>query len=249
MKRTKAQILAEIRLLKQDTNNYTESTVRSDPYSLVANKMLEKIPHSKIFEGMTFKEIRAYIKKPVMTHFYNSRKQPEEAFGEDTEELSAFYSALEELFPGAMNVMEAINDRWDSSALHHSWTLPDGHEAYVKVREAIDGTLDNEGLNLPYRFYRNQPSDVSSSLCPNFVHSHDAYILRHIIDNADFTVSHIHDAIGCHPNNMRRVRELYLEALANIATHRGLETFCEQDFGIDTKDFIEGLQDSSYAIC
>lgn len=247
--RTKAQILLEIRQLKQNPASYNETVVRADPYSLVAQKMLEKLPHSKVFDNMSFKEVRAYCKKPVMTTMYNSIAQPIKAFGEDTEELHAFYETLQELFPGAMNVLQALNDRWDKEATYHSWKLPDGHTSHVKVVETIDGILDNEGLNLPYRFKRNQPSTTGTSLAPNFIHSFDGFAVRYIIENADFQVAHIHDEIQAHPNNMGRVRELYLEAFKVIASHPYLEEFCEEDFNIDTRDFIAGLKDSSYALC
>ena len=248
-RRTKQQILAEIRLLKTNKDNYIETVIRADPYSLVADRMLEKIPHSVIFEGKTYKEVREYCKNPTMTYFYNSRMEPIKAFGEDTQELQAFYETLSELFPGAVNVMEALNDRWDTTALFHTWSTPDGHVAHVKVMEHIDGHLDNEGLDLPYRFEKNQPSLRGTSLSPNFIHSLDGFLIRHVADNLGQTFSHIHDEYQSHPNHMGRVRELFIDGVEVIANAKLLETFCEQDFGIDTKDFIKGLKTSSYAIC
>lgn len=249
MKRTKQQILAEIRRLKANPESYNETVVRADPYSLVADKMLEKLPHSEVFEGMTYKEVRAYCKQPIMTAMYNSVEQPIKAFGQDTQELQAFYDTLQELFPGAMNVLEALNNRWDNETLVHTWKTPDGHTAYVPVEVAIEGHLDNEGLDLPYKYYKNAPSNVKTSLAPNFVHSLDAYAVRYIVENADFPVVHVHDEIQAHPNHMGRIRELYLEAIANVSKSGILEEYCEQDFGIDNKDFLAGLSTSSYALC
>lgn len=80
--RTKAQILAEIRQLKTNPLNYTESVIRADPYTMVAEAMVEKLPDTKVFEGLNFKQIRALCKKPVMTTFYNSKQQPISVFGE-----------------------------------------------------------------------------------------------------------------------------------------------------------------------
>ena len=249
MRRTKAQILAEIRRLKTNPENYTESTVRADPYSLVAERMLEKLPHSTVFEGMSFKQVRAYCKQPIMTAMYNSVEQPKEAFGEDTPELQAFYDTLYELFPGAMNVLEALNDRWDKTAMYHEWTTPDGHVSHCKVMETVHGHIESEGLDLEYRYHNNQSSKVGTSLAPNFVHSLDAFAVRYVIENADFTVATIHDEFQAHPNNIGRVRELYLEALAIVSEGRYLETYCEEDFGINNKAFLKGLTDSSYALC
>jgi len=249
MKRTKQQILAEIRNIKTNKNNYIETTIRADPYSLVATRMLEKIPHSTIFDGMSFKQVRSFCKKPVMTTMYNSRLQPLEAFGEDTEELHAFYDTLQELFPGAMNVLKALNDRWDNTTMFHEWALPDGHVAHVKVTQHIDGIIEQEGLNLPYRYEKNMPSNVKTSLAPNVVHSLDAFVIRYVVENADFQVSHIHDELQAHPNNMSKLRELYKEALKVIAEGNYLEEFCEKDFSINTTKLVKGLEKSSYALC
>ena len=249
MKRTKKQILAEIRSIKSDSSNYTESVIREDPYSLVAKKVLEKVPHSTVFEGKSFKEVRAIVKPALMTVLYNSKQEPINVFGEDTPELEAFYTALHELFPGALNVMEALNNRWDNTATYHEFVMPDGHVAHVKVIEAVDGTLDNEGLNLPYRYKVNQASTNGTSIVANFTHACDAFIIRYVVDNADFQVAHIHDAIGFHPNNGSKVRELYKEAFAVLSKSKVLEEFCEQDFGIDNNDFLNGLKTSSYALC
>jgi len=249
MKRTKSQILAEIRSLKSNPANYTEKVVRADPYSLVAQRMVEKLPHTPVFDGMSFSEIRAFCKKPVMTTFYNSKQQPIQAFGEDTEELHAFYETLQELFPGAMDVMEVLNDRWDNEALAHSWTTPDGHVAHVKVMETIDGTLDIEGLSLPYRHKKNQPSKRGTSLPANYIHSLDGYCVRAQADAHNFDFTHIHDDFQAHPNNMGAVRKQFIESLRVISEGHYLEEFCERDFGIDNKDFLDGLATSSYALC
>ena len=109
-RRNKSQILAEIRALKSNPSNYYEEVVRADPYTMVAEHMVNKLPHTEIFKDMSFKDIRAYCKGPTMTYFYNSRAEPIKAFGKDTQELQAFYDTLTELFPGAINVMEALND-------------------------------------------------------------------------------------------------------------------------------------------
>jgi len=249
MKRTKSQILAEIRLLKANTDNYSETVVRADPYKLVADRMLEKLPDCEIFHGMTPKQVRSYCKDPVMTYFYNSRAEPVKAFGEDTPELHAFYDTLQELFPGAVNVMEALNDRWDSSAMFHEHPLPDGHISHVKVMEDIDGILTNEGLNLPYRFKKNQPSENGTPLPANFTHAFDGFGPRHIATNVDFDFAHIHDEFQAHPNDMGAVRTQFVDSLRIIAQGNYLEDFCEKDFGIEHTAFLEGLDSSSYAIC
>ena len=251
-KRTKAEILAEIRAIRADTANYAETIVRADPYSLVATRMIELLPDTAVFAGMSFKEVRAYCKNPIMTAFYNSRAEPEKAFGEDTHELEAFYQTLTELFPGAMNVLEALNARWDDEAYFHEWITPDGHMSHCKVLNTIKGQLSIQDLELEYTFKENGVSETSTSLAPNFVHSADGFAVRFVILTAlkeGFQVVHIHDEFDAHPNNMDRVQELYLEALRIVATSRMLETFCQRDFGIVLDEFLEDMEESAYALC
>lgn len=249
MKRTKQQILAEIRQLKTNPDNYTEQIIRSDPYSLVAQRMLDKLSHTEVFAGMSFKEIREYTKNPTMTYFYNSNAEPENAFGVDTPELQAFHDTLIELFPGAVNVREALNDRWDNTALFHTHILPDGHTSHVPVTVAINGHLDNEGLDLPYRYYSNEPSDKGTPLVANFTHAFDGFGVRHVADNLGHNFSHVHDEYKSHPNHIGKVRELFVESLRIVAEGTYLEDFCQEDFGIDNREFLAELNSSSYALC
>lgn len=104
-----------------------------------------------------------------MTAFYNSKSEPIKVFGEDTEELDVFYEVLHELFPGAMDIIQMVNDSWDSSALYHKWKLFDKHVSYCKVVEQVDTVIKVKELDdakISYRFYPNQPSDNYNSLMP-----------------------------------------------------------------------------------
>lgn len=250
--RTKAEILADIRAIRANEENYSTQTVRADPYKLLAERMLELVPTSEIFAGMSFKQVRAYCKDPVMTAMYNSVAEPIKAFGEDTSEIEAFYQALNELFPGAMNVLEALNNRWDEQAMFHEWQTPDGHLSHCKVINTITGHLTAQELELEYTYKENGVSKRGTSLAPNFVHSADAFTVRYVVETAHkegFQVVHIHDQFDAHPNNMSRVQELYIEAIELVATSRMLEEFCEEDFGIDLTEFKAGLKSSQYALC
>jgi len=252
MRRTKKIILAEIRALRANRDNYTTKVDRADPYTLIAQHIITLVPNSEIFVGKSFSEIRAYCKKPTMTAFYNSRNQPISAFGEDTPELEAFYETLSVLFPGAMNTLEALNDRWDTSATFHTFKCLDGHVSYIPVINKIEGTLAVEGLELPYIYNEVGTSEVATSLAPNFIHAQDAWIVRYVITKAHkegFIVTHIHDQFDTHPNNVERVQELYIEAIRILAESRILEDFCQQDFGIDVTEFVRNTHQATYHIC
>ena len=249
MKRTRAVILAEIRALKANKDNYTSTVVRADPYSLVATHISKKTVDSEIFSGMTFKGVRAYCKGPLMKGFYNSRLEPIKAFGEDTKEFMAFYATREELFPGAVKVLEAINESWDSDALHNAWPTPDGHEAYVKVMEKVHGTISAGGMEFAYTYNSNRPSERFTSLAPNFTHGNDGFLVRHIVDNAPCEVFHVHDDIKAHPNNMDVVSDLYVDGFNVMLDFKPLDKLLGYELDIDYTEIRKGLSVSSYHLC
>ena len=251
---TKQQIIAKIRALKSASGNYVHAEVRADPYTMIAEYMIERLPSTIVFKHadgtqMSFAEIRKLVKKPIMTTFYNSKRQPESVFGEKTLELKVFYAALNALFPGAMKVLEAINTRWDKNADYNGWNLPDKHQAYVPVMVKKLGVLNIAGLRLKYQFKTQAPSKNGTSLAANFIHSMDAFCVRYVVDNADFIVTHVHDQFDAHPNNMGKVQELYLQAIAIIAKEHWLEKFVGRNLGINVEAVLAGMLTAKYHLC
>lgn len=121
------------------------------------------------------------IKKPLMTTFYGSKAQPVALFGEGTPELQAFYNMLENELGGAIEVMNDIQSCWNPTTLAHTWTLPDGHTAYVPVMVAEDKKIEIDELehrSFTHRAYINEPSQSGVSLAANVVHSIDGFIVR-----------------------------------------------------------------------
>lgn len=76
---------------------------------------------------------RADAKQATMTAYYGSKAKPKEIFGEDTDELFAFYTAQESIAPGACYLMRELLNSWQPYALEHRHTLPDGFNAIVPV--------------------------------------------------------------------------------------------------------------------
>ena len=218
--------------------NLIDTGERNDVYTAVMTSINAMLSDTEQVD-------RAAVKDPLMTHFYNSRRQPILAFGEivESEEaynyimtdqdtglfwgmtpvLQAFYDMLPELFPGACAMMLTVNPYWDANALEHIWTLPDGHVARVLVTNMVNAHIEVDELDhatFAYRFEANGPSEVGTSLLPNIVHSVDGYVVREMVRRSHalgFELAHIHDAFTAHPNNMQKVRELYVEILAEIA--------------------------------
>ncbi len=192
--------------------NLINTGKREDVYIEAAKKMSK-------FLGNNIIITRDTIKKPLMTHYYNKMIQ-------DTlnnAEQEAFYYVLSESFEGAEAVKDLINEYWDATALEHTWTLPDGHVANVKVTEMVNARIEVDELDhttFTYRFETNKSSEIYTSLVPNIIHSIDAYIAREMIrraNKAGFELAHIHDAFCAHPNYIQQVRKFYIDILAEIA--------------------------------
>lgn len=199
---------------------------------------------------------RADIKKPLMTHYYNKSRQDTL----EAEQQEAFYLVLSRSFEGAEAVKDVINSYWNSNALEHKWTLPDGHVSRVKVTEMVNARIEVDELDhttFTYRFESNQPSDQKTSLVPNVVHSVDAYVAREMVRRANkqgFKCAHIHDAFCAHPNHMQKVRENYLDILCEIADSNLLEDILTEIAGekVELQKYSEmlsmNMKKSEYAL-
>ena len=195
--------------------NLINTGKREDFYNKVTDTM------NKLSLGGYSRDI---IKPPVMTVFYGSKQEPMNVFGEDTPELAAFYATLEKECPGPMEMMSDILKCWDSDTLVHTWTLPDGHTAYVPVKAEYSKKIEVAELNkatFTYVTELNEPSTYNKPLIANVVHSIDAYVVREMVRMAHaqgFEMVTIHDAYFASPNHIQKVRENYVTILADIAS-------------------------------
>jgi hypothetical protein len=194
--------------------NMLNTGTREDVYQMIAKKM-------NILLNGKYGVNRGDVKKPCMTHFYNSLATPERMFNK--EQLKAFYSTLDGLMPGAMEVMDAINEYWDYDNDVHQWSLPDGHVARVPVTEMSDVRIEVDELDhrtFTYRYNKQQPSDNYRSLVANIVHSVDGYVAREMVrkcHDMGIELVHIHDCFVFSPDYLQAVSQTYREVLADIA--------------------------------
>lgn len=148
--------------------------VRADAYSAVTKAM-------NILLGGTLNVSRADAKQALMTTMYGSKKTPKDIFGEDTPELNAYYQAAQQTAPGAWELLQDLLGSWQPYALEHSWKLPDGFVAKVKVMTQKEARIEVDELDhatFTYVFYENEGTKKGISLPANVVHSCDAYVLR-----------------------------------------------------------------------
>lgn len=235
------QIMAVLSGCKQtaSTCNLIRTGDREDLYQAVTDEMGANVD-------------RKDAKQAIMTALYNSEREPKEIFGK--EKLPDFYKAMKKVVPGAMDVLSVINSCWDEDALAHTWTLPDGHVAHIKVKEMVDTKLDVNGMVFPYRYEKVQASDNYRSLAPNVIHSVDGYVAREMVRRAKFDLVHIHDCFCYHPNHMQEVNQLYREVLADIADMDLLASILSEITGKsvqitkDSNDLAKDILASEYAL-
>ncbi len=184
---------------------------REDVYQMIADKM-------NVLLNGKYSVNRKDVKKPCMTTFYNSTAVPFKAFNKH--QLKAFNDTLDGLMPGAMEVMEAINEYWNYDSDIHQWELPDGHIARVPVTEMTDVRVEIDELDhrtFTYRYNRQQPSENFRSLVANIVHSVDGFVAREMIRRCDTEIVHIHDCFVFSPDQLQLVCRTYRKILAEIA--------------------------------
>ena len=151
-----------------------DPNVRADAYTRATKEM-------SIILGNEVNVSRDDAKLALMTSFYGSKKQPKTIFGEDTPELNAFYQAAGIIAPGAWELLQDLLASWQPYALLHSWKMPDGFDARVKVMKKVSTRIEIDELDhasFSYQFYENEGAKSGLSNVANMTHSMDAWILR-----------------------------------------------------------------------
>lgn len=157
-----------------ESTGMIDPNVRADAYTKT----------TQVMEGIlggTVSVSRKDAKAALMTSYYGSKKTPQNIFGSDTPELSAFYQAAHTVAPGAWELLQDLLASWQPYALQHSWKLPDGYDARVKVMKKKELRIEVDELDhasFTYEFYENEGSKKGLSNVANVTHSMDAWILR-----------------------------------------------------------------------
>jgi hypothetical protein len=86
-------------------------------------------------------------KHASMTYYYGSKATPKHIFGDETEELCAFYDAQEAVAPGACYMMRELLGSWQAYALEHSHTLPDDFHSVVPVLDKYKAKIEIDELD------------------------------------------------------------------------------------------------------
>lgn len=161
--------------------------VRSDAYSEIQDAMTAVL-------GRTLTNARKDVKLAVMSALYGSKAEPRSLFGDDTPELEAFNKALYTIATGASLLLEMLINSWDKETLAHSWVLPDGFNAIVKVMVPKTCRIEVDELahtTFTYAYEDNEPAEYGLSLAANVIHSCDAYLLRSVIRRCSYDAQRV----------------------------------------------------------
>ena len=167
--------------------------MRADAYTActrIMNGLLES-------RGISVTIPRAKSKQALMTSFYGSKAEPINLFGEDSPELSAFYRAAYTLAPGPWQLLQDLLASWQPYALKHSWQLPDGFEAKIKVMEKVETRIEVDeldGASFTYQYNINRGSEKGLANAANVTHSVDAYIMRCIHRRCNYDMEMVRHA-------------------------------------------------------
>jgi len=203
--------------------NLVNTGKRENAYALVAEKMNVKLP---IHEFVGPKQ----VKKPTMTHFYNSIAKPRELLS--TAQLIAFYEVLIDEFPGATDVMESVNGCWTNKD-QFKVTMPDGFVMLMRNFVKYHKDIEIFGHTFNYSWSEFGANGNHLPLAANITHGTDGYVARELVMLCPFEVLIIHDCFYCSPNNMGAMREVYRQILAKIARSKLLQDILRQNTGND----------------
>lgn len=207
--------------------NLVNTGKREDLYNFCSHEMNNRMGSANLFD-------RKRIKTPLMATLYGSIQEPINLLGQDTPEYFAYYEMIAEELPGCKEYMDLATKAWRSYQENHSWTLPDGHTAFVPVTDSVAKRVEVDELNhATFTLIKEEVvgKQFGITLIANIIHSIDGYVVREMVRRCfaqGFEILCIHDSFWCSPNHMNKLRRNYMEILSEIAASNLLsEIFTE----------------------
>lgn len=126
---------------------------------------------------------------------YGSKAVPKEIFGEEL--LPLFYSTMDKVAPGAMQLLALLTAAWNPEATVNTWQLPDGHMAVVPVTETIEKRICITEIKYTpvVQLEVIAAQKYGISLIANVVHSIDAYVLRTLLRRCNYSIRDVKHAL------------------------------------------------------
>lgn len=199
--------------------------VTSSNTGTIGNKRMDFYGEcTKAMNGLLIDDIevsRKDTKRATMTTYYGSKHVPKEVFGEDTDELMAFYAVQESLAPGACYMMKELLDSWQPYALSHSFTMPDGFNAIIPVLQKCKLKVEVDELNhacISYIYEDNIGSEKGLSAAANAIHGCDAFLVREVVRRCNYDEIRlllVQSILKSYATQMGNGTLTYMEDLAN----------------------------------
>jgi DNA-directed RNA polymerase len=253
--------------------NVIGSEKPQDAYAVIAAKSMDAIP-----DRLRPHWDRKVTKRCVMTIPYNAkpfsnRSYIRDAFKEkgvdvDKDELTqcvqAVRAAMNEVVPGAMDVMRWIEKEVSryikSGADQVSWVTPSGFPVNQRLMKKDTKIIQTQlmGRCMVHVAGREKGVDLKhhkNATAPNLIHSLDASLLHLAIMNVSFPIALIHDSVLCRATDMCTlsylVRDTYMRLFAE---HEPLTDFALAIGAEERPPIIgdlkpESVIDSTYFFC
>lgn len=164
---------------------------RMDAYGELFNIMNDKLA---VNDKLDPKMGRQALKDAFMTVWYQSTYQPIKIFGEDTPQLIAFYTAIQEMCAGPWAFLQAVKrvNFLDKTKTRHEWLMPDGSHIHLIARESMKARISVEELptaggsssSFTHQYNVEQWHQHYKALGARIVHSADSYVLKEMIRRA-----------------------------------------------------------------
>lgn len=215
-------------------NIISDNSHVQDAYGMVAKEM------SRI-TGLRFN--RNQIKQSDMIDGYGAgEKLVTQQLKDDLKEhyfdgaYAAFVKATNNVCPTVSVLKSTFQALWDDSRTEYNWTLPDGFRVTYRTQEARQIIVNPFGTGeIPVICHMIMPTSRNTGLGVNIIHSVDGYVCRQIPLRCNFDVITIHDGFRCLPQYAQRMRNTFVEIMAEITDSTLLEDIIHEISGIEFK--------------
>lgn len=93
--------------------------------------------------------------------------------------------------------------------------FPFFHYLYEEVISRLESPVKYQRIQLVMKKFTKKmdKAGMLTAISPCLIHSLDAMLLLFTQSKCDFTLTCVHDSVGCHPNNMKKVVQAYAEGM------------------------------------
>lgn len=188
---------------------------------------------------------RDQVKKATVPFVYGSDAAPERIFGDD---VPAFTRAYKRTAPEAYWARQVLLNAWNPKALNYSVTTPDGHTAYIEIRDVVDTKGSLGDFTYTYRSAENKPVKQGRSIPANITHTYDGFIYRELSGRCNYDDGQLiyviecieggHCSVACNPT-LRKLCKLWERH--GFLSVEGLEHVNYMELAGVSKEYLSAL--------